>query len=265
MAEPAYWILRSEHRLLTTGGNGSASIFPSGRAVDFGNPENALHVGQWQGLPCYAADIAAFPEIPGGAASSLRALFQLGGAELFALAGRATQLLDWQNQHRFCGQCGTPTVVKTGERAKQCPSCGLLAYPRISPAVMVLVLDGNKLLLARSPHFKPGVFSALAGFVEPGETLEECAIREVGEEVGIEITNLRYFDSQPWPFPNSLMVAFFADYAGGTITPDAKEIEAADWFTFDALPLLPEPISISRRLIDAARRSLETMPGQTVR
>ena len=117
---------------------------------------------------------------------------------------------------------------------------------------MVLVRRGNELLLARSPHFKPGVFSALAGFVEPGETLEECAKREVREEVGIEIANLRYFHSQPWPFPNSLMVAFFADYAGGCIKPDPDEIEAADWFSPDALPVLPEPISISRRLIDAA-------------
>ena len=142
--------------------------------------------------------------------------------------------------------------MKSGELVMQCPSCGLLAYPRISPAVMVLVRDGDKLLLARSPHFKPGVFSALAGFVEPGETLEECAAREVREEVGIEITGLRYFHSQPWPFPNSLMVAFFADYAGGTIIPQPGEIEAAEWFTPGALPILPDPISISRKLIDAA-------------
>lgn len=145
--------------------------------------------------------------------------------------------------------------MKSDEHAMQCPACGLIAYPRISPAVMVLVRNGNRLLLARSPHFKPGVFSALAGFVEPGETLEECATREVREEVGIEIANLQYFHSQPWPFPNSLMVAFFADYAGGEIKPDPSEIESADWFTLDAPPLLPEPISISRRLIDAAWQS----------
>ena len=252
MDKTNYWILRCENRLLMQPGNGAESTFPDGLAADFGHPANALLVGQLQGLPCYAADVDAFPAIPAGEATPLRAIFQLAGAEIFALAGRATQLLDWQNNHRFCGKCGTPTQMKSGESAMQCPSCGLLAYPRISPAVMVLVRDGDKLLLARSPHFKPGVFSALAGFVEPGETLEECAAREVREEVGIEITNLRYFHSQPWPFPNSLMVAFFADYAGGTITPDPKEIEAADWFPLAALPLLPEPISISRRLIDAA-------------
>ena len=134
----------------------------------------------------------------------------------------------------------------------RCPACGLLAYPRLSPAIMVLVRDGERLLLARSPRFKPGVYSALAGFVEPGETLEQCAVREVREEVGIEIANLRYFASQPWPFPNSLMIAFFADYAGGDLRLDPVEIEAAEWFTPDNLPILPEPISISRRLIDAA-------------
>lgn len=136
----------------------------------------------------------------------------------------------------------------------ECPACGLLAYPRLAPAVMVLIRRGDELLLARGPHFSPGVFSALAGFVEPGETLEQCAVREVREEVGIEIANLRYFDSQPWPFPHSLMVAFFADYAGGTLDPDPAEIEAAAWFSRAALPLLPDPISIARQLIDAASR-----------
>lgn len=248
----SYWIFRCDNRLLTCAAPASGAIFPSGLAADFGNPEKVLAVGQWQGLDCYAADVAQLPAIQAGEATPLRAIFQLAGAEAFALAGRAVQLLDWQAQHRFCGQCGTPTVRQPGEQAMACPSCGLLVYPRISPAVMVLVRDGAKLLLARSPRFKPGVFSALAGFVEPGETLEACVAREVREEVGIEIANLRYFASQPWPFPNSLMVAFFADYAGGTITPDLNEIEAAGWFSPDALPLLPEPVSISRQLIEAA-------------
>lgn len=252
MTEPAYWILRCQHRFLTIDESGRPSPFPFGLAADFGHPENALLVGDLYGKPCYSAEIAEQPEEFSGQLTPLRAIFQLAGAEVFALAGRATQLLDWQSQHRFCGKCATPTVKKAGELVMQCPACGLLAYPRISPAVMVLVRDGEKLLLARSPHFKPGVFSALAGFVEPGETLEECAVREAREEVGVEITNLRYFHSQTWPFPNSLMVAFFADYAGGEITPDPNEIEAAAWFSPDALPILPEPISISRRLIDAA-------------
>lgn len=254
MSNPSFWILRCENRLLTTTANDCGVIFPVGHASKFGNPEKVLLVGELQGLPCYAADVEQLPEIPSGEATPLRSIFELGGARTFALAGRASQLLDWQSHHRFCGKCGTPTVMKSSELAMQCPRCELIFYPRISPAVMVLVCDGDKLLLARSPRFKPRVFSALAGFVEPGETLEECAIREVREEVGIEIANLRYFHSQSWPFPNSLMVAFFADYAGGAIRPDPNEIDAAAWFSLDALPLLPEPISISRRLIDAARQ-----------
>lgn len=252
MTSPAYWILRFEHRLLTITADRAGSIFPLGVAADFGELANVITVGQLFGHPCHAADLDRLPETVPVELTPLRSIFQLAGDATFALAGRATQLLDWQLQHRYCGRCGTPTETRSNELAMQCPTCGLVAYPRISPAVMVLVRDGRRLLLARSPHFKPGVFSALAGFVEPGETLEECAAREVREEVGIEIANLRYFHSQPWPFPNSLMVAFFAEHGGGTLTPDATEIEAADWFTLDALPLLPEPVSIARRLIDAA-------------
>ncbi len=246
------WIFRCEHRLLTLTDGEGMRIFPAGPAQAFGDPEAAVHVGEVAGQPVYAVDVPHWPEVAGSEPLSLRAVFARAGAEVFALAGRATQLLDWQANHRYCGRCATPTERQAGEPALRCPACGLLAYPRISPAIMVLVVHQGKLLLGRSPHFKEGVYSALAGFVEAGETLEQCATREVREEVGIEIANLRYFDSQPWPFPNSLMLAFFADYAGGTITPDPAEIEAADWFAIDALPILPEPISISRRLIDAA-------------
>ncbi len=252
MDETAYWLLRCENQLLTTTGKSADAIFPCGCAADFHHPPGALRVGEWHGLPCYAAEIAALPENFAGELMPLRPLLALAGPQAFALAARASFLMDWQKNNRYCGRCASPTAVKSGEFAMQCPTCGFLAYPRISPVVMVLIERGNELLLARSPHFKPGVFSALAGFVEAGETLEECAVREVREEVGIEIVNLRYFQSQPWPFPDSLMIAFFADYAGGTITPDPSEIEAAGWFARDALPLLPDPVSISRRLINAA-------------
>lgn len=254
MKEHGYWLLRCESQLFITHENTAGAPFPFGGAADFGNPENPLRVGQWQGHTCYAIDVASVPPHLAGELTPLRPLFALAGAEAFALAGRASQLLDWRKNHRYCGRCATPTEMKTTEFAMACPNCGLVAYPRISPAVMVLIHRGDDLLLARSPHFRPGVFSALAGFVEAGETLEQCAVREVREEVGLEITNLRYFRSQPWPFPDSLMVAFFADYAGGTITPDPSEIEAADWFPRSALPALPDPVSIARQLIDAACR-----------
>jgi NAD+ diphosphatase len=252
MSESNYWILRSDNQLLTIPEAPPGAVFPYGPAADFGSLGDALLVGQWQGRPCYAADVDGLEPTTRGELVSVRSLFGLAGAEAFALAGRATQLLDWRKNHRYCGHCATPTTVKAGEFAMSCPACGLLVYPRISPAVMVLIGRGDELLLARSPHFKPGVFSALAGFVEAGETLEQCAVREVREEVGVEIANLRYFKSQPWPFPDSLMLAFFADYAGGVITPDPSEIEAADWFPRSALPLLPDPVSIARQLIDAA-------------
>jgi len=254
MNELSYWLLRFENQLLTTSDRAGGNIFPRGRASDFGNPRDTLLVGEWQGISCYAAELDTLPENISAELMPVRSLFSLAGAEEIYLAGRATQLLDWQKNHRYCGKCGAPTAIKAGQFAMLCPACGLIAYPRISPAVMVLISRGDELLLARSPRFRPGVYSALAGFVEAGETLEQCASREVLEEVGITITNLRYFRSQSWPFPNSLMAAFFADYAGGIINPDPSEIEDANWFSRSALPALPEPVSLARQLIDAACR-----------
>lgn len=254
MNQPSYWLLRYQDQLLTTLDSDGGDVFPRGPASDFGNPRGALLVGEWRGLSCYAAELDRPPENLRGELMPLRSLFSLVGAEAIHLAGRATQLLDWLKNHRYCGGCGTPTMVKEGQFAMQCPACGLIAYPRISPAVMVLIRRGDELLLARSSRFRPGVFSALAGFVEAGETLEQCASREVMEEVGIRIANLRYFASQSWPFPNSLMVAFFADYAGGDINPDQVEIEDARWFLRSALPALPDPVSIARQLIEAGCR-----------
>jgi len=254
MNELSYWLLRCGNQLLTTIDERGENIFPRGTASDFGSPGDALLIGKWQGLPCYAADCDKLPDNIPGELMPVRSLLNLAGVDVVSIAGRAVQLLDWRKNHRYCGRCGAPTSMKTGEFSMSCPACGLVVYPRISPAIMVLIRRGDELLLARSPRFKPGVFSALAGFVEAGETLEQCARREVSEEVGIEIANLRYFRSQPWPFPDSLMIAFFADYAGGTITPDPAEIEAADWFPLGALPALPEPVTLARQLIDAACR-----------
>ena len=248
----AYWLVRVGGEFVVTPGAAPGELFPQGCGNALAGLDQVLHIGEWQGAPCYAIDVEALPRALAGEPVPIRAVFGLGGAEAFALVCRAAQLLDWKKNHRYCGRCGTPTTRKPDEFAMQCPSCGLITYPRISPAVMVLVRRGDELLLARSPHFRPGMFSALAGFVEAGETVEHAAVREVREEVGIEIANLRYFQSQPWPFPDSLMLAFFADYAGGEIAPDPAEIEEAGWFALDALPPLPDPVSIARRLIDAA-------------
>jgi NAD+ diphosphatase len=187
----------------------------------------------------------------------LRTLFSVLDDDHFALAGRALQLLQWDRDHQFCGRCGTPTVAKRDERVRVCPACKLSAYPRVAPAVMALVHREKQILLARSLHFPPGMYSALAGFVEPGESLEQCLAREVAEEVGVRIRNSRYFASQSWPFPHSLMIAFVCEWQSGEIRAQAGEIEAANWFDLLHLPKLPSRISIARRLIDAVCQEIK--------
>lgn len=172
-------------------------------------------------------------------------------ANVLEAANRAIQLAAWLQAHRFCGACGQALTQSEREPARLCPGCGFRAYPRISPVAIVLVLRGQEMLLARSPHFQAGIYSALAGFVEAGESLEACARREVREEVGIDISNLRWFGSQAWPYPHSLMLGFIADYAGGELSPQQGEIEDAGWFAFDKLPALPHPSSIAARMIQA--------------
>ncbi|MGQ0547245.1 MAG: NAD(+) diphosphatase [Betaproteobacteria bacterium] len=211
-----------------------------------------LYLGVLSGRQCWAAELPADAAPPGGMFwQGLRALFSVLEDAQFALAGRALQLIDWDRNHQFCGRCGTPTEAKRDERVRVCPACKLSAYPRVAPAVMALVKRQSQILLARSPHFPPGMWSALAGFVEPGESLEQCLAREVAEEVGVQISNTRYFASQPWPFPHSLMIAFVCDWQSGELAPRAGEIEAANWFEVLQLPKLPSRISIARRLIDA--------------
>ena len=183
--------------------------------------------------------------------AGLRALFTVLDDAQFAVAGRALQLVAWDRTHQYCGRCGTPTVAKRDERVRVCPACKLSAYPRVAPAIMALVRRERQLLLARSPHFPAGMYSALAGFVEPGESLEQCLAREVHEEVGVRVNNIRYFASQPWPFPHSLMIAFVCEWASGEVRPQPAEIDDANWFDVLQLPKLPSRISIARRLIDA--------------
>ncbi|MFM2118933.1 MAG: diphosphatase [Pseudomonadota bacterium] len=170
-------------------------------------------------------------------------------ARLAGLAGRAAQILEWDRSHRHCGACGTLTERHPGERSRVCPACGLTAYPRLSPAMMALVWRPGELLLARSPHYTPGMYSALAGFVEPGESIEDCLHREVAEEVAVRVEAPVYYGSQSWPFPHSLMVAYIARWAGGEIVPQDNEIEDARWFPIDALPAIPPRFSIAGHLI----------------
>ena len=253
LSEPAHWFLFQGSQILVHREEGRAWVPLVTSPHELGlEPVRTQYLGTLAGRHCYSGECAPdVPALDGYVWSGLRALFGLVDEAMFALAGRAVQIMDWDRSHQYCGRCGAPTLVKPGERARQCPNCGQIHYPRIAPAVMALVQRGDQLLLARSPHFVPGMYSALAGFVEAGESLEHCLVREVKEEVGVKVANLRYFSSQSWPFPHSLMIAFNCDWVEGEITPDPGEIEAAGWFGLDNLPVLPNKISIARRLIDA--------------
>jgi NAD+ diphosphatase len=251
-SKPALWFLFNDQRLLLKNINGSDHILQASDLENLGLiPIQQQYIGSLNGQPCYAAEIAPLDSIPAPYAfQKTRSLLGRAEDELARVAGLSEQMISWERSHRFCGRCGHPTENKTDERAKFCPECGLVNYPRLSPAVIVAVVKGNQILLARSQRFRPKFYSVLAGFVEPGETLEQCVRREVREEVGILVDNIHYFGSQPWPFPDSLMVGFIADYAGGTIKIDGFEILEAGWFSPDNLPSIPPKISIARHLID---------------
>ena len=211
------------------------------------------YMGAYGSAGCYTACLPADAPLtmkPGWEFVGLRQLFGVVDEDLLWIAGRANQLVHWAVNHRFCGRCGQSTRDKEDERARICDACHLVNYPRISPAVIVAVIRGRRILLARSTRFTSSFHSVLAGFVETGETLEEAVRREIFEEVGIDVRKIRYFGSQPWPFPDSLMVAFTAEYAGGEITLDDDEIVSADWYSAAKLTRVPGKFSIARRLID---------------
>ena len=250
--ENALWFLFKDHKLLTKKEEDRYLIPKSTdlRALDQ-RPDPLHFLGSLEGCPCYAGELPLSEPLPETfELKGVRSLFGHLEEPLIGVAGLANQLVLWDRNHRFCGRCALPTEDKADERAKACPECGLVNYPRLSPAVIVAVVRDDRLLLAHSQRFPGKFYSVLAGFVEPGETLEECIQREIQEEVGIEVKNIRYFGSQPWPFPDSLMIAFTAEYAGGEITVDPSEIADAGWFSADSLPSIPPKISIARQLID---------------
>jgi NAD+ diphosphatase len=262
-SEPAWWFIFQENKLLTYQKPESVTL---PLLIDLNELGLTItrqnYIGKLDNLHCYVAEVAGETNPPEGMAfEGLRQVYGRLDEDLFWIAARAVQIIDWDRTHQLCGRCGAPLRNRTTERAKECLQCGLLYFPRLAPAIIVLVERGRELLLARSRHFMPGMYSVLAGFVEPGESLEEAVVREVREEVGIEVKNLKYFGSQPWPFPHSLMIGFTATYASGEISLDDEEIEDASWFTIDHLPRVPGKISIARKLIDwflaKQERSLE--------
>ncbi|WP_096085863.1 NAD(+) diphosphatase [Agaribacterium haliotis] len=186
----------------------------------------------------------------------LRSALALLNEEDGAIAGRAVQLKHWMDTSRYCGRCSSPTQAHQRERAYQCPECGFMQFPQFAPCVIGVVVDGDRVLLANGVKHKAGIYAALAGFIEAGETAEQAFVREVKEEVGVDICNLVYLGSQPWPFPGQLMLGFIADYAGGELNIDENEIVDAGWYSKHNLPQLPPEHTISRQLIDYALERL---------
>ncbi|WP_220814237.1 NAD(+) diphosphatase [Pseudomonas paralcaligenes] len=213
-------------------------------------------LGHFDGEPVWLLALDRPADMPGCFWQGLRQFMLQADYPTFRMLSFAEQVGNWDLNHRFCGRCGSRNRQVPGERCMRCPECGLDSYARISPSMIVLVTRGDEILLARSPRFVSGMYSTLAGFVEPGESAEECVAREVLEEVGIQVRDPQYLGSQSWPFPHSLMLGFHAEYAGGEIVPQADEIEDAAWFPLDRLPPLPMSRSIARYLIDlyVARR-----------
>lgn len=260
LEEPAYWFIFQGFRLLVHVEEPETRVprldDPSALGIVICRQQYLGFLDLTPGpIHCYSAEVSEADTAPVGMAYlNLRRLFTRLDDTMLALAGRAVQIVEWDRTHRFCGRCGIPVQEMPSERAKKCPQCDLTSYPRLTPAIIVSVertnASGKELLLAHNHRHPFGFYSVLAGFVEPGESLEECVRREIREEVGIEVKHIRYFGSQPWPFPNSLMIAFTSEYASGDIIIEEDELDDAAWFAADALPPVPPPISIARQLIE---------------
>lgn len=262
--KPALWFIYCQGQLVLTNSDQKPLISNSNpipmfqtleEMCDASIPVLACHyLGLWQNQDCYCAEIADFPEAlkkQYRLISLKEAALSILNNDIFHLSGKALQILNWDKNTVYCSRCQEKLMLSETERVKSCPACHMHFYPKISPCIIVLVKRGKEMLLARSPHFTPNVYGLLAGFIEPGEDIEHAVAREVMEEVGIKIKNIRYQCSQPWPFPDSLMLGFTADYAAGEIMIDGQEIEDAGWYTVDNMPTIPTSISIARKLIDA--------------
>ena len=213
---------------------------------------DSIFLGNYQQKKCYLINaISTENNENSGAFISFKEALEHIGLDWFPVAARAYQILLWNNNHQFCGACGKKTKKGKEKLEKRCDRCHLSFFPKISPAVIVMVKRANKILLARQSQFPKGIYALIAGFMEPGETAEEAVHREVMEESGIEINNIVYAGSQPWPFPDSLMLAFIADYKSGEIILNDGELEHADWYDANNLPGFPSSsISIARKMID---------------
>jgi NAD+ diphosphatase len=251
--ERGYWLVVQEQGLIVIPEGDHLrlpeGILPAGFDV---KPDRRLWLGTFQGTPCWAASLARDAAVPAG--FHRETLIPMRGTrlpdDLLSLGGMALQALYWESTSGHCPRCGERTERIEGEWGKRCPRCRYEHYPHLHPAVIILVKDGERCLLTRKAAWAPGRYSLMAGFVDNGESLEGAVRREVREEAGVEVTDLRYVGSQNWPFPSQLMVGFVAAYAGGEITIDREELEDARWFPCDNLPDGPPRHSIARLILD---------------
>lgn len=245
-----YFIFKDRKLLLIS--ENDCIRLPSDKDITSLDPEmqRKQYLGELRDASCFVAETTdSFNGNDNISFEDLRKLPGIIGEPAAAVAARAIHLLEWDFNTSYCGRCGSETFRKPDERAKKCPECDLLFFPKISPAIIVMIEKDDRILMARSSHFPPGRYGLIAGFVEPGESIEEAVVREVMEEVGIRITDISYFGSQPWPYPDSLMIAFTAKYLEGEIRFNDGEIEDAGWFACDEIPHVPGSNSISGELI----------------
>lgn len=260
-SEPGYWCIIRGNSLLMTAGEGRLSL-PEGSLPEWVTPRfPAISIGRLLGKPLRAFSVSSSLEIHAPfVAEALNATEEKLDIRELTLGGLAKQILHWDNMHRHCFRCGAGVISADKTWGRTCTACGMEHFPSIHPCAIVLVRRDNELLLTRKAGWIPGRYSLVAGFLDFGESLEECACREVAEETGIEICNIQYLGSQNWPFPSQLMAGFIADYAGGEIRVDRNELEDAQWFKTDSLPSLPPKRSIARWIIDRTISNLTSQP-----
>ncbi len=245
----SYWFIIYNGEILTTQ-SGEQHTIPIGEEPPVAPPDGTtIHTfDTLNGIPCKTFELREAIETT--QMVGIRASYDLLTLDEYYTAGKASQILHWDKNSQFCPRCGVPTP-QIAPIAKKCPICNQEFYPRISPAVIVLIKREDSILLVHARNYQSKVNGLVAGFLEVGETLEECVHREVAEEVGLKIKNLRYYANQPWPYPSGLMVGFVADYESGEIKLQDEELTAGAFYTKDNLPMIPHKLSIARRLIDA--------------
>ena len=247
---PAYWFIFRDKMLLINPKNDLKILFTESLKEYSILPVREHYLGTLNDHDCFVVEVPSQTQAPECMSfHDLRQLYNVLDEDIYLLAGRAIQIINWDKNHQFCGKCGAPTKKWEYENAKKCPECGHTDFPRLSPAVITAIIKDGKLLMAKH-GYREKMYGLIAGFVEPGETLEEAVSRETQEEVGIKVKNIRYFSSQPWPYPHSLMIGFTAEYESGEIKADGREITEAGWFSPDEIPRIPSKLSIARDLID---------------